>query len=202
MADASPSHFIMNCTGQIESAYFPGLDNLYCKFNLHFGQDWTVIQGLEEGITQITNKADGVNEPVVWNFPLDVTFKSSNAFGWPQLVLSVYGVDTFGRDVVLGYGTCYFPLAAGRYTQYVRMFVPMSSSVMQKVTAFFTGAKPEYVDPTFIAGGQGRELTRVKSHGVVKVQMSIVTKDMVTFGFSSVQSSFTSPTMVTFGPPE
>ena len=29
---------------------------------------------------------------LVWNFPVEITFKSTNAFGWPQLILSVYEV--------------------------------------------------------------------------------------------------------------
>ncbi len=50
----------------------------------------------------------------MWNFPLDVTFKSTNPFGWPQLVVSVYGLDALGRDVVKGYGSIHLPTAAGR----------------------------------------------------------------------------------------
>lgn len=51
---------------------------------------------------------------LVWNFPLDVTYKATNAFGWPQLVVSVYGVDALGRDVVQGYGCMHLPTCAGR----------------------------------------------------------------------------------------
>lgn len=35
----------------------------------------------------------------------------------PQLVLSVYGLDVFGNDVVRGYGICHVPIAAGKYTK-------------------------------------------------------------------------------------
>jgi B9 domain-containing protein 1 len=50
----------------------------------------------------------------VWNFPLDVTYKSTNVFGWPQLVLAVYGVDGMGRDVIKGYGSAHLPTCPGR----------------------------------------------------------------------------------------
>ena len=53
-------------------------------------------------------------QALVWNFPLDVTYKSTNAFGWPQLVVCVYGSDVFGRDVVKGYGCTHIPTCAGR----------------------------------------------------------------------------------------
>lgn len=52
---------------------------------------------------------------LVWNFPLDVTYKSTNAYGWPQLVVSVYGLDYMGRDVIKGYGCMHLPTCAGRW---------------------------------------------------------------------------------------
>jgi B9 domain-containing protein 1 len=56
----------------------------------------------------------GPSRLLVWNFPLEVTFKSTNAFGWPQLVVSVYGVDAMGRDVIQGYGSIHLPTCVGR----------------------------------------------------------------------------------------
>lgn len=38
-------------------------------------------QGLEEGISQITSKSQDVRQALVWNFPIDVTFKSTNPYG-------------------------------------------------------------------------------------------------------------------------
>ena len=37
------------------------------------------------------------------------------------------------------------------------MFVPESSSLLQKLTAWFLGRRPEYVDPRVVAQGEGRE---------------------------------------------
>lgn len=45
---------------------------------------------------------------------MDVTYKATNAFGWPQVVVSVYGVDALGRDVIQGYGCIHLPTCAGR----------------------------------------------------------------------------------------
>lgn len=56
----------------------------------------------------------GPDYMLVWNFPLDVTYKSTNAFGWPQLVVSVYGLDFLGRDVIKGYGCMHIPTCAGK----------------------------------------------------------------------------------------
>ena len=48
-----------------------------------------VLQGLEEGITQITKKSQDERQHFVWNFPVDVTFKSTNPHGCKYTVLLV-----------------------------------------------------------------------------------------------------------------
>ncbi|CAJ0915141.1 unnamed protein product [Ranitomeya imitator] len=70
--------------------------------------------GVEEGISQIASKNRAVTQSVVWNFPVEITFKSTNPFGWPQIVISVYGPDAFGNDVVRGYGAVHLPFTPGR----------------------------------------------------------------------------------------
>ncbi|XP_064438325.1 B9 domain-containing protein 1 isoform X2 [Mirounga angustirostris] len=119
MAAAGPSVFLLMVNGQVESA-----------------------QGLEEGISQITSKSQDVRRALVWNFPIDVTFKSTNPYGWPQIVLSVYGPDVFGNDVVRGYGAVHVPFSPGRHKRTVPMFVPESTSKLQKFTS----------DPGLLAG--------------------------------------------------
>ncbi|XP_049557966.1 B9 domain-containing protein 1 isoform X4 [Orcinus orca] len=93
---------------------FPEYDDLYCKYCFVYGQDWAPTAGLEEGISQITSKSQDARRALVWNFPIDVTFKSTNPYGWPQIVLSVYGPDMFGNDVVRGYGAVHVPFSPGR----------------------------------------------------------------------------------------
>ena len=41
MAEADQAFFVQ-CTGQIESGDFGALDNMYCRYAFHYGQDWTV----------------------------------------------------------------------------------------------------------------------------------------------------------------
>ncbi|XP_052052860.1 B9 domain-containing protein 1 isoform X2 [Apodemus sylvaticus] len=81
MATASPSVFLLMVTGQVESAQFPEYDDLYCKYCFVYGQDWAPTAGLEEGISQIASKSQDVRQALVWNFPIDVTFKSTNPYG-------------------------------------------------------------------------------------------------------------------------
>lgn len=53
------------------------------------------------------------NSTVVWNMPIDITFKSTNVYGWPRLAIAVYGVDWLGRDVIKGYTSVAVPLQTG-----------------------------------------------------------------------------------------
>uniref|UniRef100_A0A2K5MGS1 B9 domain-containing protein 1 n=1 Tax=Cercocebus atys TaxID=9531 RepID=A0A2K5MGS1_CERAT len=163
MATASPSVFLLMVNGQVESAQFPEYDDLYCKYCFVYGQDWAPTAGLEEGISQITSKSQDVRQALVWNFPIDVTFKSTNPYGWPQIVLSVYGPDVFGNDVVRGYGAVHvltLTWALGRTcprTDLTSFSVGPCSPVFFCVPSWFMGRRPEYTDPKVVAQGEGRE---------------------------------------------
>ncbi|KAM5308832.1 B9 domain-containing protein 1 isoform 1-T1 [Glossophaga mutica] len=185
MAAVGPSVFLLMVNGQVESAQFPEHDDLYCKYCFVYGHDWAPTAGLEEGISQITSKSHDVRHALVWNFPIDVTFKSTNPFGWPQIVLSVYGPDVFGNDVVRGYGAVHVPFSPGRHKRTIPMFVPESTSTLQKFTSWFMGRRPEYTDPKVVAQGEGREVTRVRSQGFVTLLFNVVTKDMRKLGYDA-----------------
>ena len=96
------------------------------------------LQGkLDGGISQYSAKSLNSDDPnyVVWNFPIDITFKATNPYGWPQLVrgafdlsvcedqgmrtrreqvISVYGDDAFGNAILRGYGCIHMPTTPGR----------------------------------------------------------------------------------------
>ena len=101
----------------VPNAQIPGCSNAYCKFQLLHGPDWQRLGGMQDGITQIAGRALGScgGSALVWNFPLDVAYRASNVWGWPQLVVCVYGADWRGRDVIKGYGSLYLPTCIGRY---------------------------------------------------------------------------------------
>ncbi|XP_077489575.1 B9 domain-containing protein 1 [Amblyomma americanum] len=176
--------FMLNVSGQIESAQLTGADDVYCKYCFVHGADWTVAAGVEEGISQVTRKSRDARRSFIWNFPIEITYKSSNVWGWPQLVLSVYGLDAFANDVVRGYGAVHVPPVAGTHRKCVPLFVPESSSTMHKMTSWLTGRRPEFVDPKVVARGEGREVTRTTSNGTVSVVFNVLTKDLKKLGYN------------------
>lgn len=76
---------------------------------------------MEEGVTQLARAAPSnvfsaetdTNRATIWNFPIESAWKSTNAYGWPQIILNVYGMDSLGRDVIRGYGCARIPRVPG-----------------------------------------------------------------------------------------
>lgn len=125
-------------------------------------------KGVDNGLSQISRKSTADAQEVVWNFPVEATFKSTNAYGWPRIAISVsaevekskaataqnlktalccvsqvYGVDMLGRDVVQGYGGVLVPPIAGYHELDVAMYAPLASSPLAQFTSWLTGNAPE-----------------------------------------------------------
>ena len=47
--------------------------------------------------------------------PLDVHYAVKGIDGWPRLRIEVYGVDSYGRIELAGYGCCIVPTSAGTH---------------------------------------------------------------------------------------
>jgi B9 domain-containing protein 1 len=78
--------FLLSVTGQVSSGHFPDLDDLYCHHSFVTGPDWAVTAGLSDGLSQSARRREGgTDHKVVWNFPVDVTFRSTSPYGWPQV---------------------------------------------------------------------------------------------------------------------
>lgn len=188
--DESTSFYLM-ITGQIESGNFGAANNLYCKFSFTQGNDWTVVvgnSGVTGGLSQIAQRgATGFgivdDGSVIWNFPIDVVYKATNAYGWPRIAITVYGVDALGRDVAYGYGSVMVPTQPGQYEREVEMYAPMPASMVQRIMNSVRGTHPEYFDSNFVAQGSNREVTRVQATGSVKLSLHVATKDMLRFGY-------------------
>ncbi|RNA24830.1 B9 domain-containing 1 [Brachionus plicatilis] len=183
MANTTNTFFLLMANGSIESAEIPEYDQVFIKYFFVHGQDWDKIAGLEEGSTQIGHKSIDDRQTIAFNFPLDITFKSTCPFGWPQLVVSCYGSDFLGREVIRGYGVTHLPISPGQHKIKIPLFVPESTSLLQKFFAWSQGRRPEYIDPRVLAHGEGREVTRVRSQGFLNLSFNIVTKDMKKVGY-------------------
>lgn len=82
---SATSYFNIFITGQLETATFPlgsETSEIFCRYECVTGPDWEFVSGSEQGITQLaSNKNGNFNEPVVFNMPIELTYRSTNSFG-------------------------------------------------------------------------------------------------------------------------
>jgi len=173
--------FHVYISGQIASAQLSGVKNPVCKYQMVSGSDWDCVKGFIDGESQVSrNVVTSSTEPsVVWNFPLNVTYKTTNVSGWPRLVVSVRDA---GR-VIHGYGTTSVPTIPGKHVRYVQLFTPVSASWIQAFISLFTGEPPDFYDARFTTANDGRYAARVKSAGVAKVEFSVYVTGAGSLGY-------------------
>ena len=96
----------------------------------------------------------------------------------------MYGINSWGKDVIVGYASVRMPIFPGRHIIECDLFRPVSSNWFSEIIAIFKGNKPEFYDTNFIAQSKNREITRVKSNGKVKIVFNIMTRNLKQFGYS------------------
>lgn len=189
-APPTPNYFELHAIGQLECGSFHHADHLYCKYHFTKGADWSCVGNCaEEGLTQVSSASDSSDDNFVWNFPIDITFKSSNPFGWPQIVIAVYGHDAFGRDVIQGYCSAHVPTTPGRHRLTLPCYSPKPMSKVQSFFSWLQGVPTEYIDASRPAKGTGREVTRVVSQGSVTVVLNVVSRYLSANGYVSTATA-------------
>jgi len=193
--DTKATCFRMVLNGEIEAAEMGSGGNgpFMCVFSVQHGPDWTLVTGVPDGITQLACSSiaatsapswrGGLSE-VVWSFPLGLVYKSTSPFGWPRLVVTVYGTDLCNRRVVKGYGSVHVPCQPGRHTRTIRLYCPLSSSPLTRLLGALFGNPAQLVDPRILAGTDGREVIRVQSGGKVRVNFDVLLKDTEPFNYA------------------
>ncbi len=177
--------FMINVQGMIEIGEFFEGDVISCKYDIEFGRDWELLSGEKTNVSQQACKTEGKDNYFIWNMPFEVCLKSTNPSGWPQLVISCYSPDFFGREVLKAYGVCYFPTTKGSHERTLHMFSVKSSSGLIEAIGVFLGQKAEILNaPNVLATGEGREVIRAQSEGTVKVKFNINITNMDYFGYN------------------
>lgn len=147
--------------------------------------DWEREEGVDSGMSQYSCRGEINQNYMVWNMPFEVTYRSLNPYGWPQLVITCKGPDFLGREVIKGYGVVHVPTQPGRHERTVHIFSPITSNVFSRFFGTLFGTKAELINaPKVISSGEGREITRTKSEGSIKVIFQVSHRDMDKFGYS------------------
>jgi B9 domain-containing protein 1 len=165
------AELVLSVQGQLLSCCADNATDVFCKFSFNAGPEWSIISGCEDGITQ-ASRVD-MDHSCVWNYPIDVVFKSPKPFGWPQLICAVYGVNTFGNETVVGYGAFHLPTTSGHACFNVPMF-SRAPTTKERWVSWFSGRMPEAIAFNFIAGSGSRETMKTESQGFLKVSFDVV----------------------------
>lgn len=174
----SDGTFLLCLTGQIEwvDILASSGSSWHCKYEFSSGPDWRILGGLEAGLSQIVNIINN-GDKVVLNLPIEIQYKSTNPYGWPQLVLSVY------KEMQLaGYGRCHVPLKPGNHTVEVSLSKPQASSILGYVASFF-GYQPELLQPKMLATTAGNNLILMESSGTAQISFNIVSQGFQSLGY-------------------
>ena len=179
----SASNITLTVQGTIDKIVTPASCDIYCKYTFACGPDWEAVLGSKAGITY-TTRADS-HQKALFNYPIGISLRAASPYGWPQIVVAVYGLNAFGNDKIVGYGAAHIPIKAGKHELRVPLFAPQAESFGQKITAFFTGLYPELIDSNFVAQGPNREVMKTHSGGYLTMTVNVVLSDIESAGYKN-----------------
>jgi B9 domain-containing protein 1 len=71
-----------------------------------------------------------------------------------------------------------------RHERTIQIFSPITSSIILKFLGILVGQRAEIINaPKVVASGDGREITRTKSEGTIKIVFQVTLRDMEKFGY-------------------
>lgn len=171
-------------SGEIESCTADNSSCIFCKFTYHYGSDWSIISGIDDGVTQGARPdSDKVSK---WNFPIEAIFQSAKPTGWPQILVAVYGRNNLGKETVVGYGAAHLPMQPGTHKFNIPLFARAPSSFTQRIKSWFTGSMPESISFNLIATGESREIIRTESNGFITVSFNVIMTGLNKLGLITV----------------
>ena len=176
-------------TMEIVSGEFYNDEFINIKFDLILDGDWKLLSGAPTGITHCATPGNCKGQAAVFNFIERFAIATTNLQNFPQIILTVYGIDFLGRPVVKGYGIFLLPCCEGKKTQRVRLFRPVPSSWLVSIFGKINGKNPEYVNPIkTLVNNHGRKFTTTQPIGYVDVKFSLEKEGWSENGFSQTKN--------------
>ena len=178
-------------SGTIEYGKFSSEDPIKVKYDFVSGEGWEKEDGSINGETQYSCKGEGIYSHHSYSQHFEISFRSINPFGWPQLVLNCFSVDDDGNEIVKGYGCVHVPTSTGRHERRVNIF--HATENFNLWSKFFGNnicsgkEKNSEVSntPKVISSGQGREISRATCEGWILVVFQVAFRDIEKFGLIS-----------------
>ena len=185
--------FRLYVSGTIEYGNFINFGNMMgttpikIKNEFVYGKDWEKEDGNITGESQFSYKGEGTYNYYSFNNQFEISFRSINLYGWPQIVVTCSTINSSGTEVVLGYGCVHVPMSTGRHERKIHIFsLNNEKSIWEKWFGKKNERSSEIIkNPKVISTGQGREISRAKCEGWIKLIFQISFRDFNKFGFIS-----------------
>lgn len=146
------------------------------------GSNFRVLQGSSRGKTHSDYPND--DEAAVWAHPVDVHYALRGIDGWPRLKLEVWGVDSFGRCEIAGYGMCIIPTSPGMHELTCPLWRPCGT-LRERLSTFFLGGAPTLRHTEVVSSSVDRFRLHTEATGEVYCKLAVVTKDFGRHGVST-----------------
>ncbi|VIO87027.1 Uncharacterized protein BM_BM6433 [Brugia malayi] len=198
--------------GEIEYASGFPEQRLFCRWELGFGGGWRVIQGVSKGQTQIDlseyedfayfshpldihlitktiqvfcsrklwiGRRRKISKQQLWKKVKNL-LKTFLYLGWPSISLQIWHYDEFGRQELYGYGSIYLPASPGEHQMKCYTWRP-KGSLREEMMQYFVGGGLQLSNENSTRLDEYSRL-RTVSMGVVKLRISVITKNFDRFG--------------------
>ena len=111
-----------------------------------------------------------------WEHPIDAHFSAGDVGGWPQLAVTVWAADVFGRADVVGYGAARVPTTPGEHLLEIATWRP-EGNFLQELRASFVGSGlPQLTDDRTVTDpfAVPRHALTTTTTAAVAVQLSVL----------------------------
>ena len=178
--------FRLFISGTIEYGNFIGEEPTKIRYEFVSGEAWEKEDGSMNGETQYSCKGEGLYNYYSYGQHFEISYRSINPFGWPQLVLNCFTIDSDGNEIVKGYGCVHVPTSTGRHMRKIHIFKSTeNSSFWDKFFGVHVSEDDknnEVTNPKVISSGQEREISRATCEGFINIVFQVVFRDMEKFG--------------------
>lgn len=159
-------HSIMH----IASGIFPGRNYVNIKYNLIIQGEWKLEKGHFGGITHCACTSSNTDE-LFFNYTSNFELATTSLYKFPCVLFTIYGMDFFGRSVIIGYGQTPVSSEKGLISKKVVIFKPKSHTWLSDVIGRLKGTPTEFINPKeTVVNNEGRAFVRSETIGHLIVE--------------------------------
>ncbi|KAJ3187747.1 B9 domain-containing protein 2 [Gaertneriomyces sp. JEL0708] len=157
---------------------FPN-SSLCCRWRVIAGDGWRLLEGDNEGMTQVDVPND--SRFTTWSHPLDLHYATKSITGWPKIQLQVYYQDNRGRNQLYGYGFAHIPTTPGLHAIEVPTWRPYISW-WDEFWSYFMDYTPTLKNTDMIHEPTDRFRLTTCSMGKVHLEIGIILRNFEGYG--------------------